>query len=144
MEQKNRANILGTIISLRKNIDIESFLENLTSISNLCNESEAILINKVISEVASIYEIDEAYIKDNNNKARDDKKQMSINLICYILKEDYRFELKKIKEIFDIHESNVSRRIKYIKSLDRNNRIDVVTLRLYDKVIENLKNKDYL
>ena len=108
------------------------------------DRDEEKIVESVIVEVCTVLDVDTVYILDKLAHSRDEQKHMGVNFVCTILKDEFDFTLKKIKAIFGIHESNVSKRINSIRNLDPKNKIDVKQTVLYDRVLKNLKEKNVI
>lgn len=134
--------LIATLHSLKNKLGYEALSLKLKELDSLiCDDYEEGLKHKIIEEVCAVLGIDKNYLLDFSNKKRDEERQMAITFICTILKEFFNFDLNKIKGIFGIHESNVSRRITYVRTLDRKNKIDLLVLQKYELIVENLKSK---
>lgn len=139
---KKEIDLFGTLKSLQNKIGLPALSDKLHELDLLHgDQDEEVIKEKVIDEVCLVVGIEKSYLMNNSLRSRDEKKQSSINFICCILKDNFDFDLNKIKVIFKIHESNVSRRICYIRQLDRANKIDLKTAKVFDTIIENLKKK---
>jgi len=145
MTEKSEPDILERLVSLTKKIGMPLLQKKLEELDLLyCEQDEEEIKTKVIDEVCFVVGIDRLYLLDNNLRSRDDIKQMSINYVCAILKEQFGFDLKKIKVIFNIHESNVSRRVCSIRKMNPENKVDAKFTKEYAVIIENLKKKKIL
>jgi len=112
--KKSEIDIFGALLSLQKKIGLPALSGKLHELDLLHgSQDEEFIKKKVIHEVCCVVGIDEQYLMDNSLHSRDEKKQKSINFICCILKDNFDFDLQKIKVIFKIHESNVSRRMAF-------------------------------
>ena len=145
MSEKTETDFLDRLSSLKKKIGMPLLQVKLEELDLLyCEQDEEDIKSKVIDEVCIVVGIDRMYLLDNSLRARDDKKQMSINYVCAILKEQFKFDLKKIKVIFNIHESNVSRRVCNVRNMNPENKVDGKFTKEYDTIIDNLKKKKIL
>ena len=141
-EQKKEIDLFGTLNRLQQKIGLPALSDKLHELDLLHGDKdEEVIKQKVIDEVCSVVGIEKSSIMNSSFRSRDESRQTSINFICCILKDNFDFDLNKIKVIFGLHESNISRRICSVRSLDRSNKIDLKTAKVYDTIIENLKKK---
>lgn len=134
--------LIATLHSLKNKLGYEALSVKLKELDSvICDDYEEGIKHKIIDEVCSCLSIDKNHMMDFSNKKRDEERQMGITFICAILKEHFDFDLNKIKGIFSIHESNVSRRITYIRTLDKKNKFDLIVIQKYESIIEKLKGK---
>jgi len=145
MSDNSENDFLELLVSLKKKIGMPLLRTKIEELDLLyCTQDEEEIKSKVIDEVSLVVGIDKAYLLDNSLRSRDDKKQMSINYICTLLKDKFGFDLKKIKVIFKIHESNVSRRICMVRSMSPENKVDAKFTKEYNTILENLIKKKVL
>lgn len=133
--------ILDKLVSIKKKIGYTSLCEKIDGIELSYYEE---IKRKVIEEVCEVVVISPEYLLDNKIRARDDKKQMAVNYVCAILKLNFNFEIKNIKDIFNIHISNVSRRIGKIRLMRPDSKVDAKYIKEYETIINNLKEKKVL
>jgi len=112
--------------------------------SDLQRIHEAQIVEMVFNEINQIMNIN---LNENNNNLnnykgkRDYEKQFAICFACTILKDEYIFSLKKIGEIFNLHLSNVSRRIKFVRDLKPSSQVDKPLIEKYNKIVSVVKGK---
>lgn len=141
-KQEKEIDLFGTLNRLQQKIGLPALTDKLHELDLLHGDKdEESIKQKVIEEVCLVVGIEKSFLLNNAYRSRDENRQLSINFICCILKDNFDFDLNKIKVIFGLHESNISRRICSVRSLDRSNKIDLKTARIYDTVIDNLRKK---
>ena len=144
-QKGDNIDILDTLFSLKKKLGNKLLSDKLNELNLLHGDYDEESIKKlVIQEVCEVVGVTQEYLLDKKLYTSDDKKKNAITFVSTILFDYFDFELDQIGIIFNMERSNISKRKNYLKSLDRANRIDVLTTSIYDKVIENLEKKNII
>jgi|688.fasta_scaffold221267_3 hypothetical protein len=141
-EQKKEIDLFGALNRLEQKIGLIALSDKLHELDLLHGDKDEEVIKQgVIDEVCLVVGIEKSLLMNVSYRSRNDIRQLSINFICCILKDNLDFDLNKIKVIFGLHESNISRRICSVRNLDRSNKIDLKIASIYDTVLDNLRKK---
>lgn len=141
-KQDKEKDILDAIYSLKKKLGTKALTEKLNELDLIHGESGQELGKRlVIEEVCQVIGITKDYLLDRKLYTSDEKKKNAITFVSAILFDYFDYELDQIGALFNMESSNICKRKNYLKSLDRTNRIDVLTTSIYDSIIENLQKK---
>jgi len=134
--------LIDTLYRVKNKIGTSLLHEKLKEIESLYSDDYPQMIREaVIKEVCDMLEVRRQDVLKREPQKRHERHSMALDFICAILSEYCKFDLKEIGIIFDYSVSNISRRITYIKKLDRMNKIDIQTAVLYDEIVNNLITK---